>query len=66
MTSSTPSGAPSGSLRTITTRCGVTVTGGAEGAGAEKCTPVRSIRVDGPGTGRSSISSVNRAATICI
>ena len=43
----------SGGQRTITTRWGVSVTGTGPGDAIEKWAPVRSIRVDGPGTGRS-------------
>ena len=40
------------------------VTGTGPGAAMEKCTPVRSMRVDGPGAARSSMFSMNTAATI--
>ncbi len=35
-------------------------------AGAENCTPVRSMRVEGPGTERRSMPSMKRAATMSI
>ncbi len=42
----------------------MTVTGGELGAGIENITPVRSTRVDGPGTGRRSKLSMKRAETM--
>ena len=43
-------------------RCGVIVSGAGSGAAWENMTPVRSIRVDGPGTGRRSISTSLRTS----
>ena len=40
------------------------VTGAGDGAAIENIAPVRSMRVDGPGTGRRSMLSMNNAATI--
>src|SRR3954468_22619861 len=48
----------------MTTRCGSIVHGAGDGAGAENWIPPRSMRVDGPGTGRRSMVSMKRAATI--
>ena len=42
------------------------VTGTGDGAAMEKNTPVRSIRVDGPGAWRSLKLSTNSAETMCI
>src|SRR5437016_9552166 len=43
---------------------GLSVTGGGAGAGSENMIPIRSMRVDGPGTGRKSMFSTNSAATM--
>ena len=42
------------------------VTGTGDGAAIENCTPVRSIRVDGPATWRRSILSMKTAARMFI
>src|SRR5262245_54066360 len=47
-----------------TTRCGSIVHGAGRGAGREKNTPWRSMRVAGPGTDRRSKLSTNRAETM--
>src|SRR5882672_3608380 len=62
--SSVPWPLSSARQRTMTTRWGSRVTGGGFGAGSENMIPVRSIRVDGPGTGRTLMFSMNSADTI--
>src|SRR3954471_8504782 len=62
MTSRAALAAASGGQWTITTRWGSMVTGGAEGAGTENWMPLRSMRVEGPGTWRVSMPSMKRAA----
>src|SRR4051812_40826536 len=56
----------SGAHQMKATRCGSIVTGAGDGAAMEKNTPVRSMRVEGPGASRRLKLSTNRADTISI
>src|SRR6478752_4788869 len=56
----------SGGHQMSATRWGSMVTGAGDGAAIEKNTPVRSMRLDGPGASRMLKLSTNRADTISI